>query len=45
MRLKCLCVFREGVRAVQVEKDQKPQSPSARFAPVNQATIQAMFSG
>jgi len=43
MRLKCLCVFREGVRAVQVEKDQKPQSPSARIAPVNPAAIQAMF--
>jgi hypothetical protein len=31
------------VRAVQVEKDQKPQSPSARIAPVNPAAIQAMF--
>jgi len=45
MRLKCLCVFREGVRAVQVEKDQKPQSPSARIAPMDQVAIQAMFSG
>jgi enoyl-CoA hydratase/carnithine racemase len=35
--------FREGVRAVLVDKDHKPQWQPASIAAVDQAAIQAMF--
>ena len=36
--------FREGVRAVLVDKDHKPQWQPAKIAAIDQAAIRAMFS-
>ena len=36
--------FREGVRALLVDKDQKPQWQPASIAAVDQGTIRAMFT-
>jgi superfamily I DNA and/or RNA helicase len=36
--------FREGVRAVLVDKDHKPQWQPSSIAAIDQAAIRAMFS-